>query len=121
MPMHWSLEDTELAKKRDADEWHREAWKFIFSNLNPNKPHTDEKGIKWMPIEYDLVWLLTTWTYTKKGGNYGERGKEMLEGKYFVFEEKDIEAFKKDMKWRGDDRVLKELVGLRVWATQKVY
>ena len=119
MPMNWDLNGTELAKNRDKDKWHKEAWEFIFSNLNPQKPYTDEQGYKHIPMQYNLVWVLTTWTYSHKGGSYGDRGTEMLEGKYFVFEKEDIPQFKKDVDWEGEDKILEKLVGLKVWATMK--
>ena len=122
MPMHWDLTDTELAKNKDKDEWHKEAWKWIFSNIIPDKPHKDKEGRTWHPIEYDLVCMLMRWTYGTKGGNYGERGAEMLRGKYFTFEKTDIPKFKKDAfkKTTKDlDRILDKLVGMKVWATMK--
>lgn len=122
MPMNWDLTETELAKNKDKDKWHKGAWKFIFSNLNPDKPHKDKEGHTWHPIEYDLVYLLMRWIYAKKGGNYGDRGAEMLRGTYFVFEKTDIPKFKKEAfkkTTKQFDQVLEKLVGMKVWATIK--
>jgi hypothetical protein len=118
--MNWDLTQTELAKKRDKDEWHQDAWKWIFSNLNPKKPYKDEDGHMVHSMGYDLVYLLMTWTYHEKGGSYGERGAEMLRGIDFVFEKEDIPRFLKDVFTKSTkylEEVLEKLVGMRVWAT----
>lgn len=123
MPMNWDLTETDLAKNKDKDDWHREAWKWIFSNMNPDKPKKDKQGRTWHPMGYDFVWVLTTWTYHTKGGCYGDRGAEMLRGTQFCFEKSDIPQMMKDLKITGDKDVIKiieKLVGLRVWATQKI-